>query len=156
MSPWELDPATGGTGSSWVSEEDADTYFATRLGADEYWIEGAPKTAALITAQRYIELSGLFVFTDAQQADPSQAMMDAVCEQATFLLRDVLGIEMRSALIAQGVASAGIIEESFNRIIAHRTPNKIVIAPLAESLLVEYLKPAEAPTQITSSFDVVR
>jgi len=134
----------------WLTTGDADTYFATRLGADDYWATGTPKSAALTTAQSDIENSGQYTFPDTAE----QLMKDAVCEQALFLLRDVAGIDGRSALIAQGVAAANIIGESFNKIIALRNPKNIVIAPKAEAFLASYMK-TDLP-EGSGSFDVVR
>lgn len=144
----------------WLTTGDADTYFETRLGAEDYWATGTPKTAALTTAQNDIVNSGLYTFTDSDGNDltepgsETQLMKDAVCEQALFLLRDVAGIDGRAALQAQGVASAAIIGESFNKLISQRRPRDITLAPKVEAMLATY-----KTTGIdagTGSFDVVR
>ena len=101
--------------STWVSEDDADTYFETRLGASAYWTSGAEKEAALTTAQWQIENSDLFadypdLDTSGETAD--QAMADAVCEQALFLLQDE-DIDSRNNLKSQGVAQAGLVQETY-------------------------------------------
>jgi len=101
--------------STWVSEVAADTYFATRLGASTYWSSGTEKDAALTTAQWQIENSDLFggypdVSITGEVA--TQAMADAVCEQALFLLQDA-DVDTRVNLQAQGVQQAGMVQETY-------------------------------------------
>jgi hypothetical protein len=101
--------------STWVSEADADTYFSTRLGASTYWASGTEKEAALTTAQWQIENSDLFTgYPDLSVTGETavQAMADAVCEQALFLLQDT-DVDSRMALQAQNVQQAGIVQETY-------------------------------------------
>lgn len=85
----------------WVTVEDADTYFLTRLGASEYWNTATEKEAALTTAENDI-------------AAVYNAVPEPICvyEQALFRLVD-LASDKRAYLQAQGVVSAGIIKESY-------------------------------------------
>ena len=126
--------------SLWLEEADADEYFCTRLGADEYWATGTPKLAALTTAQSCIEASGLYTIPD----EVTDLMKQAVCEQALFLLREGSGIDRRASLQAQGVLSAGIVQETYGGV-----PG-IVIAPMAAAMLKSIASVSG------SSFDVVR
>ena len=139
MCPVEGEPLGGGLGSSWVSEAEADAYFETRYGASTYWTESIDKTAVLTTAQQWIEMSGYYTFEDDEGTDltasgetPSDAMKDAVCEQALFMLLDT-DMERRMSLQAQGVYAAGIIQEEYAFNGAH-----IVLAPMVMLLLAEY------------------
>ena len=65
---------------SFISEADADTYFATRYNADAW--TGTGKEAALITAFRSI--SELDIEIDPDEADQVQAVKYAQCEQALW------------------------------------------------------------------------
>lgn len=121
-------PITGGTGSTWVEVADADTYFGTRHGIGTKWSGLTPtaKVSALTTAQMIIENSGQYDIPD----DPTQAMQDAVCEQVFFMLLDP-DMELRLAVIAQGVERAGIVDEEYRQGASGEMP----IAPLAKNLL---------------------
>ena len=94
--------------SLWLTEEEADTYFLTRSGAALYWDSGVDKTSELTTDKSDVVRSGLFEFPE----EASQAMKDAVCEQALFRLRDD-GIDVRAGIRAQGVVQAGIVQEVY-------------------------------------------
>lgn len=97
----------------WVTLAEANTFMATRLGADTYWNSSTSKAAALITAYDDLVTCGDFDFSLDSGEDTPQAFKDAQCEQALFLLRDQDGIEARASLQAQGVQSAGIVQESY-------------------------------------------
>jgi len=123
--------------SLWLTIAEADAYFATRLGAADYWTPTLDKTAALTTAQSFLERSGRFTFpVEADDPDGYAAAAEpkrvAVCEQALFLLRDPAGVEARMALQAQGVLSAGIVQETYTG--AQTLP----IAPMAAAVLQAY------------------
>ena len=68
--------------NTWISLEDANIYMATRVGAYKYWVTGAEKEAALITAYNQLNACGWFDFP----TDISTNMKNAQCEQALFLL----------------------------------------------------------------------
>lgn len=95
--------------NSWVTVEEADTYFSDRIGASEHWVSGAEKEPALITAYNQLNGCGLFDFPAAA----TQAMKEAQCEQALFLLIHVGDIDSRKGLQAQGVTAAGIVKETY-------------------------------------------
>lgn len=116
----------------WVTEQEADEYFETRLGADEYWKSGVAKTAALVTAQRDIESCGRWTFEEVSSGAPaSETMKTAVFEQALFRLMDQ-DIDRRQSLQVQGVVSEQNIGESFSG------QRGIVISPYAERMLSAY------------------
>ena len=102
----------------------ADTYFSTRLGASAYWTSGAEKAAALATAENLLSSRYSLPTT------PDVATIRGVCEQALFLLMNP-DWEKRAALRAQGVASAGIVKESY------REGDTVPIAPLAAEALAD-------------------
>ena len=89
-----------------VSEGEADLYFATRLGASLYWASGTEKEAALETAET--QLATRYALDSTVQAHKN-----AVCEQALFLLQQGQGADKRAGLQAMGVASAGMIQETY-------------------------------------------
>jgi len=101
-----------------VTIEEADAYFATRLGASTYWASGTEKEAALTTAEN-------------QLAAAYGAIADkpSIYEQALFLLMDA-GIDARSGLRAQGVSAAGIVQESYRD-----QASAVSICPYARSVL---------------------
>lgn len=116
--------------SGWVTVQEADTYFGTRYGIGTKWsgLDTTAKTALLTTAQMPIELCTDYVWPDDDEI--TQAMKDAVCEQAYFMLLDP-DMEARLALISQGVEEAGIVQEVYRR----GASGNIPIAPLARKKL---------------------
>jgi len=110
----------------WLTESEADAYFETRLGASDFWATGTEKTAALTTAQNFIESSGLFSLPTAATA----VMRNAVCEQALFLLMH--NTDRRVGLQAQGVTWAGVIKEKYGGEV------NIPICPMAAEMLSDY------------------
>lgn len=84
-----------------VTVEEADAYFATRLGASTYWNSATEKTAALTTAENDI----LAVYG-------SLTNKTCVYEQALFRLMDA-DMDRRQNLRAQGVTVAGIVKETY-------------------------------------------
>ncbi len=115
----------------WLTEAQADTYFATRFGASDHWVSGVDKLAALTTAQSQIENSDKLPYLPTTAV---QVMKDAVCEQALFLVihgADSLG---RGGLIAQGVTKAGIVHETYDPAFRGSIP----LAATALGLLTDY------------------
>lgn len=93
----------------WLTTGQADTYFTTRLNTDNWDASGVDKTAALTTAQAMIENDAKYGgFPDTAV----NAMKDAVCEQALFIL-NAPEWEDRSSLQAQGVLRAGVVKEQY-------------------------------------------
>lgn len=115
--------------NSWVTVEEADTYFSSRLGSSEHWVSGAEKESALITAYNQLNGCGFFDFP----ASATQVMKDAQCEQALFLLVHVEDIDRRKGLQVQGVATAGIVKESYKENI-----DQIPICTNAKNFLKDY------------------
>lgn len=116
--------------NSWISEEDANIYLEDRLDASEYWASGVEKDKALITAYRQLNGCGYFEFPSTS----SQVMKDAQCEQALFLLIHQKDIDKRKGLQAQGVVSAGIVKEGYDRDMLMKVP----IAPIVTQMLEDY------------------
>ncbi len=119
----------------WLTTGEANDYFATRSGAADYWGDSyIDPTAELTTAQNDLVRSGLFTFSNADgddlTEDPTQAMKDAVCEQALFRLQDQ-GVDRRAGLQVQGVIEAGTIKEKYSGAAG------IPISPQASSLLAD-------------------
>ena len=112
----------------WLTTSEADTYFATRLGASAFWASGTAKTAALTTAQSFLENCGLFVFPTTA----AQIMKDAVCEQALFLLMH--NTDRRMGLRAQGVVKAGVIKEEYK----YQEEATAPLAPIIKEMLSAY------------------
>ena len=97
--------------NSWVTEAEADTYFATRFGSSEYWLSGTDKEGAIITA--YGWLMGCGKFALAASATAAQVLKDAQCEMALFLVQHQPDIDLRMGLQAQGGREAGIVKEKY-------------------------------------------
>lgn len=121
---------------SWISVNQADTYMTTRSGAAGVWLTGSDKAAALVTAQRQLAACGKFDFsavaTPGTGEDWPQEMRDAVCEQALFVLIHQGDADRRQGLLAQGVVSAGVIQESW------AGGPRVPISPYAEAMLAPY------------------
>ena len=113
----------------WVTVAEADTYFATRIRASDWWTSGAEQEAALQTAyEQLIAHPELSLPTEA-----TAAMKKAQYEQALFLLVDP-GMDERTALKAQGVTQAGIVKEIYRTRDLHTLP----ISPYALVTLSDY------------------
>ncbi|MFC1505201.1 hypothetical protein ACFL5W_01660 [Thermodesulfobacteriota bacterium] len=69
---------------SYISEDNADLYFETRLNADA-WINYTNKEAALITA--FNSINELNLDIDPTESDQLQALQVAQCEQALYELK---------------------------------------------------------------------
>jgi hypothetical protein len=95
--------------NTWISLEDANTYFDTRLNSDE-WDESSSETKvkALVTAFNKISNADFDLPDEA-----TTAMEQAQCEMALFLLLHQADMDTRMGLQAQGVKSAGIVQESY-------------------------------------------
>lgn len=114
----------------WITLAEADSYFSTRLGSLEHWTSGAEKEAALTTAYNQLIGCGLFEFP----AEVSQAMKDAQCEQALFLLIHIEDMDRRKGLQTQGVTAAGIVQETYKGDI-----DEIPICINAKNFLKDYI-----------------
>ena len=114
--------------NSWLTEAAADTYFGDRLGASDFWISGADKDAALITAFKQLNSAGY-----SFPAVATQNMKDGQCEQALFLLMDT-AIDKRLSLQTQKVKSAGIVKEVYDL-----PPAMPPISAMAQALLADYI-----------------
>ena len=98
--------------NSWVSEDAADDYMDSRFGSVDFWDDDTQKTAALITAYKRIVDSGRFADLPTTVV---QGMKDAQCEMALFLVAEGGDILRRKGLQAQGVVSAGIVQEVYDK-----------------------------------------
>lgn len=93
--------------NSWISEDDADTYFETRLDS-EPWIAAGNKEAALITAFQSID--ELYMLIDPVKADNLNALKQAQCEEALHELRyNINGLSI-SSLTFGGLLSVKVPE----------------------------------------------
>jgi len=116
----------------WISTDDADTYFQTRLNSSAWFESSTDQTAALTTAQRDLELSDLFAWPTGYEDDATlitDAMKYAVCEQALFRLLQT-AMEDRDALRAMGVTKADVVGETYAV-----GANGVTIAPRAAQFL---------------------
>ena len=128
--------------NSWVEVDEATEYFEGRYGSGA-WDALTPdpsddlhadKKKALVTAYRQLS-SGLFT---GLPGTPTQAMKDAQCEQALFLLQQGGDNDLRGGLQAQGVTAAGVVKEQYNP----DSAGKLAICPAAMQLLKDYYTPA--------------
>jgi len=112
----------------WVTEAEADAYFASRYGASDFWASGADKDGALETAYNQLNNSGLFTLPDTTV----DAMKQAQYEQALFVIIHMEDFDRRGGLQAQGVIEAGIVKEKYNY------KPTFPICPMAKQLLESY------------------
>jgi hypothetical protein len=99
--------------NSWISIEDADTYFESRFGAEDTWagLSLAQKTSALITAFKQIMSCRLFsVAADSDLA----AVKEGQCEQAIYIVNNGQDTEARLALRSQGVTQSDVVGETYD------------------------------------------
>ena len=115
--------------NSWISVADANTYFGDRVGVTNYWCSGAEKEEALVTAWRWLTGCSDYTFP----ATAVQAMKDAQCEYALFLLQHQPDIDLRMGLQAQGVVEAGVVKEKYGV-----GPGGIPLPPIVQGLLRAY------------------
>jgi len=113
----------------WVTEAEADAFMTTRWKAADVWVSGVDKPAALTTAYNMLIACGLFTFPSTA----SQAMKDAQCEQALFLVQQGAALDARIGVRAQGVTQAGVVKETYKD-----EEVEIPISPMAKALLSDY------------------
>jgi hypothetical protein len=77
---------------SWISEENADDYFETRLNATEW--DSSNKETALITAFNDLNLLLNLDIDLENDETPLPVLKAAQCEQALYLLKN--GVDSRS------------------------------------------------------------
>jgi len=128
--------------NSWLTEAEADTYMADRLAISDYWNADAEKSAALVTAYRWLTASNRFSFPTTA----TQAMKDAQTEYALYLIQHQPDLDLRMGLQAQSVTKAGIVKETYDL-----NRERFPFPPVVEGLLEAYL--VEGPFHI---FDVER
>ncbi|MDD4984340.1 MAG: hypothetical protein PHQ43_00925 [Dehalococcoidales bacterium] len=116
--------------NSWVTEAEANTYMSARISADEYWTnEASDNIPALITAYVWLN-SGKFTFPDTA----TDAMKNAQCEMALFLIQHQPDIDLRLGLQVQGVIAAGVVKERYREDNTVELP----IPPIVSRLLSAY------------------
>lgn len=112
--------------NSWVTEAAANTYFGERMGAGDYWVDGATDNIpALITAYRWLN-AGRFTFPTTI----TQPIKDAQCEMALFLLQHQPDLDLRMGLRAQGVIVAGVVKEQYKNSDCVELPVPPIVARL--------------------------
>lgn len=119
--------------NSFITEEDADSYFDERLGASDVWVSGVNKEAALISAFRVLTNHPEYSIPTTVSLITA-ALRYAQCEQALFMLRQGEAIDRRMELQSMNVLSAGIVGETYKDTEIVLYP----ITPLAAALLSEY------------------
>lgn len=119
-----------------VTIEEANTYFETRYGASTYWNTNTDKTAALVTAHKHLIDCNLFnLALDSGDVIPT-VFQDAQCEQALFIIQQAKALDSRMALQAQGVTTAGVVKEQYQKVVK----NGIPISRQAFGALTDYRK----------------
>ena len=93
---------------SWISEDDADTYFEGRLNVDE-WLGAEQPEAALMTAFRSLNELSLDLSDLEEDEDLLTALKQAQCEQALHELKHDL-----STAKVQGVSLGGLLSVKFS------------------------------------------
>ena len=92
---------------SWISDDDANEYFETRLYVDEW--DAANKEAALQTAFRSLNELDLDIDLDEDDT-PVEALMQAQCEQALHEVKHNFDSQ-----IVQGVGLGGLLSVKFTQ-----------------------------------------
>jgi len=143
--------------NSWVTEAEANTYMSERLGAEDYWTNGATNNVpALVTAWTWLTNSPKFSFPTAV-ADITTVMKYIQCEMALFLLQHQPDIDLRMGLQAQGVTDAGIVKEKYSLSI-HGIPLPATVVDMAQAFLNQrniYILDLERDEEKLTSYDAV-
>jgi len=131
---------TGGAPSLWLTETEADSYLAYHPDALGVWTTGVDsdsgdptKAMCLTQAQRQLQNDARWTIEEPDSGDEQdQAIKDAICEQALFIMRN-RSLSVRVALQAVGVVDAGIVHERFDG-----AGPRVPICPQALNLLRSY------------------
>ena len=99
----------------WLTLAEAETYFTTRLESGAWTGTDAVKTAALTTAYNRIRYLKDYTIPTSPTAAQELILMDAQCELSLYMLIHLEDEDRRKGLMAQGVAGAGIVKETFVR-----------------------------------------
>ena len=128
-----------------ASLAEADDYYDNRF-QNALWLELTEqrKTAALTTAYKRIYYSSDFDVPDPPSAALLAKLKDAQCEMTYYLLVHLKDEDVRKGLQAQGITTAGILKETYDK----DSLNKVPIPPIVEEILVDIYK-------YSSSFAVV-
>lgn len=138
--------------NSYVTVQEADEYLAVAYRPDA-WTEAseADREAALIEATRQIDRQPLrgaraaadqpLAFPRVGQAEVPEAVKQAVCEQALFLLRQSDYDRRRELAIQQGVGSVtiGDASETIDPAVVRVRMTTTTICPAAQELLRPWL-----------------
>jgi hypothetical protein len=99
----------------------ADTYFVTRFSSDAWTAASAGnKEAALWTA--YYRLIDCDVYNLSDATPTTAPLRRAQCEMAFYLIKHLPAEDHRLGIQAQGVVSAGIVQESYKEDMALPIP----------------------------------
>lgn len=105
----------------WLNNVDeAETYFETRYKS-EAWDDvleesgDMQKTAVLTTAYNRLRYHGDFSIPASPTAVQLAKLKDAQCEMAFYFVIHLADEDRRKGLQAQGVISAGIVKEAYDR-----------------------------------------
>lgn len=143
--------------NSWVTETEANTYMSERLGAADYWTNGATNNvAAIITAWTWLTNSPKFSFPTAV-ASITTVMKYIQFEMALFLLQHQPDIDLRMGLQAQGVTDAGIVKERYSLAI-HGIPLPATVVDMAQAFLNQrniYILDLERDEEQLTSYNAV-
>ena len=122
------------TAATRVTDEEAATYFGTRLNSTAYTGgTDAEKENSLKTAED--QLLSLYDVPAVATADQKQAIF----EQAILLLQQGSAFDDRLAVQVQGVKVAGVVKETYKD-----GAGDLPVAPMAKSLLEDVKKTATA------------
>ena len=117
--------------NSWISIVNADIYMGSRFRSDDWELLSAKdKTKLLVSAYYQLSTCGLFEFP----SDITINMLNAQCEMALFILKHQEDADARKGLQAQGVISAGIVQETYDKDMLQQLP----IPPIVKGLLSVY------------------
>jgi len=115
--------------NSWVTEAEANTYFASRVKADDYWTDGGDDSiASIVTAYNWLSAKYTLPVVG------TTAIKNAQCEMALFLLQHQPDLDLRMGLQAQGVITAGVVKERYKDDNTVEMP----IPPIVQQLLQAY------------------
>lgn len=128
---------------------EAETYFETRYGSDDFdnltESTGAYyKTAVLTTAYKRLYYCPDFSIPSSPTAAQLAKLKDAQCETALYMAIHLTDEDRRKGLQAQGVIDAGIVKETYDK----DSLNKLPIPPIVFEILVDFYKYGESMVMV--------
>ena len=120
----------------WTSKADANTFFVTRYGCGAWaTLEAADSTALLTTAWNRILHDSRWTIPVTPSAAQKEKLAYAQDLTAWYMYIHLLDEDRRKGLQAQGVISAGLVKESYDKDSLDKIPLPAEVIDVLDELL---------------------